>query len=92
MIDWFSTQITEPPLTKSITMDQLEDNIKTAAMSYYNITSFPCHTQDVERISRVVTEASKTSCGPEKRDSHIRAKLVSRQLMPVFETKHDYAL
>ena len=50
-------------------------------------TIFPCHTQNVERMVKIVTEVSFTACLEEARDGIIRAKLRSRKDIPRIETK-----
>ena len=56
-----------------------------------NVQRFPCHTQVVERLIKLVTEASSSVCGEEARDGFIRAKLASRSRISKFETKSQYA-
>lgn len=46
MIDW-NTRITEPPLTKSMSINELKQNIEFKF-------SYPCHTQAVERSVKVI--------------------------------------
>lgn len=92
MIDWFSIRVTEPPLTKALSPVDIEENIKSAAMAEASIVQFPCHTQTVERMVREVTKASASVCGMKRRDGFIRARLLSRKNMPVFNTKQDYVL
>jgi len=92
LIDWTSTNVTEPPLTKYLSHDELEDNIMTAKMAGEEITAFPSHTQAVERHVRVVTEAAKAVYGAENRDGYIKAKLKSRKEMPKFNSKKDHPL
>lgn len=92
MIDWSSITLTEPPLTTTITSEEIEENIKIAAEARMSIKEFPCHTQAVERMVKEVTQASESVCGMEQRDGFIRARLLSRMNMPKFNTKHDYVL
>jgi len=89
MIDWSKTPITEPPLLKHLTDEELDVNIRTAAQLTENI-SFPCHTQAVERLIRLVSEASEKVFGHEARENYVRAKLQSREEKPEFETKRQY--
>lgn len=92
LIDWTSPTATEPPLTKYLSQEELEENIKAGKMAGEEITAFPSHTQAVERHVRVVTEASKAVYGADSRVGYIRAKLQSRQEMPKFNSKKDYPL
>ena len=40
----------------------------------WNIENFPCHTQAVERCIKLVTEASQSVCGENRRDGFIRSR------------------
>lgn len=51
----------------------------------------PCHAQSCERCVKEVTIASSSVFGLERRDGWIRAKISSRSLMPLNETKGDLA-
>ncbi|ESO12755.1 hypothetical protein HELRODRAFT_159338 [Helobdella robusta] len=91
MIDWHATEITEPPLTKDITTEALEQMI----MDIPNNIEFlklPCHTQAVERMIKLVTEASLSVCGEKARDGFIRTKLASQNDIPKFETKKHFII
>jgi len=90
VITWNASTITEPPLTRSLTIAEIEHKIRTASFPDDGITSFPCHTQAVERMVRVVTEAAAEVCGMENRESSIRAKVASRKKMARFATKRDF--
>lgn len=84
---------TEPPITMPLTEVQLQeivDDPEHSAISY--IKDYPCHTQAVERAVKMVTEASVTVCGYERRDGTIKSKLESRSIMPKFDTKNDFPL
>ncbi|CAH1100856.1 unnamed protein product [Psylliodes chrysocephalus] len=48
MIDWHSTTITEPPLTKCISNKELKEMILDVSTEI-QILKYPCHTQAVER-------------------------------------------
>lgn len=66
MIEW-QDDITEPPLTKEISESHIAELIKSQE-AYQGITDIPCHTQAVERLIKLVTEASEKVCGEERRD------------------------
>ena len=55
-----------------------------------DFVDFPCHTQSVERMVKVVTEASSSCIGKRKRDGAMRAKLKSRSVMPEFDHKSNW--
>ena len=86
MITW-PRRLTEPPMTRTISDQQVEENIGNAATLS---TTLPCHSQAVERMVKLTSEAASKKCGQEARDVYIRAKLKSRERMPRFETKKQY--
>lgn len=49
--------------------------------------NFPCHTQTVERLVKVITDASSKVCGDIARDGYIRTKLEARKNLPYFDNK-----
>lgn len=90
MINWQKTEVTEPPVTRTIPDAQINEFIKTGDQPEGLIPLFPCHTQAVERLIKLVTDASASVSGREKRDGFIRSRLHSRTKIPRFETKKDY--
>lgn len=92
MIDWKNSKITEPPITKNLSLNDLKATIKNPKIIKDICRNFPCHTQAVERSVKVVTEASAAVCGSIKRDAWIKTTLKSRQSMPSFNTKNDYKI
>ena len=89
MINWQSVTVTEPPLTRDIPETELRKNIENKARLEFK--KFPCHTQCVERMIKLVTESSKKVSGVENRDGFVKSKLASYKRMAKFETKKDYA-
>lgn len=90
LINWQDHQITEPPLTLNISNEFLENIVENGLSTHHNIKDFPCHTQAVERCIKLVTDASSSVCGENKRDGFIRARLLSRQKMTSFNTKKQF--
>lgn len=90
MIDWSTVSVTEPPITMSISNDDLRDFIREPTTPVVTFDRYPCHTQAVERCIKVVTEASQSVCGENRRDGFIRTRPESRAKMPIFETKRDF--
>ena len=88
MINWQEEFITEPPLTRNMSVDDIDDNIRNKAV--FQAPAFPCHTQAVERCVKLVTEASNSVYGKEKRDGFIRTRIAARKKMPIFETKSQF--
>ena len=88
LINWQKSVVTEPPLTKMFSNDQIDDFIK--EQHILEIPKFPCHTQAVERCIKLVTDASLAVCGEHKRDGYIRSIIESRKEIPLFNTKKDF--
>lgn len=99
LISWQKVNITEPPLTKGLTDDQIRHCIQciseTGEMGsdwFVDFPKFPCHTQAVERMVKLVTEASAAVIGEEARDGFIKARIESHKMMPAFETKKNFKI
>ena len=90
IIDWQDTNFTEPPATRAISDEELENCIKTGKM--FETDELPCHTQSVERCIKLVTEASAAVCDYEKRDGFIRARIRSRKSTPNIDSKANFNL
>lgn len=94
LIDWQTSVITEPPLTKNMAeedifnLKNIEGGLSTVKPEY---AKFPCHTQAVERCVKLVTEASLAVCDSSSRDGFIRARIESRKSMPSFNTKREFS-
>ena len=87
LFNWDITVITEPPLIRNITDNELKDIYDTPL----SLPRYMCHNQPVERSVKVVTEASNSVCGEENRDGFIRQRLKSRRLMPCTNSKQDFS-
>lgn len=72
--------VTEPPLTKSLTEEELWDIALNNNRPSF--ASIPCHTQAVERGVKLVTEAASKVCGENNREGYIHSGLESRRLLP----------
>ena len=88
IINWQDTKITEPPLTKQMTNEEIDININRKEKILFNL--YPCHTQSVERMIKEVTEASTKVYGPEAGLGFIMSRLESRRKIPSFESKANY--
>ena len=88
LFNWDITVITEPPLIRNITDNELKDIYDTPL----SLPRYMCHNQPVERSVKVVTEASNSVCGEENRDGFIRQRLKSRRLMPCTNSKQDFSI
>ena len=85
MVNLNSQDVTKPPVTKRMSVESIEQ-FRTKPLRL----DHPCHNQSVERHVKLVSEASQTVAGFEKRDGLIRMKIKSRKLMKVFNTKKDF--
>ena len=65
VIDWSSTEVTEPPLTRDISDAEIEQFVASGAseVKIIDFPRFPCHTQSIERCVKLVTETSAVVCG-----------------------------
>ena len=87
LINMDEEKVTEPILTTHLTKKELM-KFREVPMS---VARFPSHTQSVERCIKLVTTASASVCGHDARDGYIRAGAASRQLLPKWESKKDWA-
>ncbi|GBN84829.1 hypothetical protein AVEN_69258-1, partial [Araneus ventricosus] len=91
LIDWQACNVTPPAVLRHISYHELlkmiQDDVPVDGCEFIK---FPSHTQSVERIVKLITEASRKRVGPQNRDGFIRATLESRKQMSQFEFKKDY--
>lgn len=94
LIDWTSTSIHEPAITRGLPESVLFEISKTGFLppQYKNMLSFPCHSQAVERHVKLVTEAASNVAGVERQTGYIRSKINSRNKMSQFDSKKDFVL
>ena len=85
LIDWKVEEVTEPPLTCSLTTMELQPLIASPIV----VPAWPSHTQSVERLVKRVTEASAHVFSHERRDGFIRSQEASSELMPRNRSKQD---
>ena len=85
MIDWDREQSTEPPLTMGLS----DTDILNIIESPLHLPHYPCHTQHVERVVPLVTEAALHKVGYASRHMWIASTLESREICPQFTTKSD---
>ena len=90
LIDFDNCRVTEPPILSSIEADELKSLVFENQNKLKESLKLPCHTQAVERMVKIVTEASSRVHSFEARDSFIRARLAARKKLPKFSTKKDY--
>lgn len=90
LIDWSKCKLSSPPIMNNVSTESLEQLINTDVLPEFELMKFPCHTQSVERIVKLVTESCTKVCGEENRDGFIRATLLSRSAMPSFNFKSQF--
>jgi len=91
MIDWTSVSITSPPVLRNISNEKLVAKLSDQKCSpEWEFNKFPCHTVAVERMVKLVTEASAKVYGQDSRDRYIRSTLQSRAALPKFDNKAQY--
>src|SRR6218665_2117907 len=64
LINWSSDKRADPPIFRSFQSTQLEENIHTSDI--LQLKSFSCHTQAVERVIKLKTEAYAAVCQPQR--------------------------
>ena len=91
MIDWQKCQLEEPPSTRKLSSELIKDII-ISKKELLSLTHFVNHTQAVERVIKIVTDASSAVVGEDKRDGLIRARLKGKKLLPKFKSKKDFVI
>ena len=86
LIDWETSQLSEPPFTLTMTNEQLT-SLKDSPLE---VPAYPCHTQAVERAIRLVTEASSSVIGHEAREGFIRQRILARKGLKGHASKKDF--
>jgi len=86
LISWEDTTLYEPIFTTRMPLKALKSFQESPLM----LENFPVHTQSVERAVKLVSEACQQVCGRQSRDGFIRARMLSRQLLPVPESKTQF--
>ncbi|GBN12962.1 hypothetical protein AVEN_273322-1 [Araneus ventricosus] len=91
LIDCQACNVTPPTVLRYISSHKLLKMIQDdVPMDGWNFIKFLSHTQAVERIVKLLNEASRQRVEPRNRDGFIRATLESRKQMSQFESKKDY--
>ena len=83
--DWSNP--TEPNITAPIASSKLWEYLDEPL----KLPNIPCHAQSCERCVKEVTIASDAVFGEARRDGFIRARISSRALVPLNESKKDLA-
>ena len=83
LISW-SKDIHEPIFTTSLTKHEVMGLVEEPLP----VPLYSVHTQSVERVVKLVTEAASSVVGYEARDGFIRARMEHLSSLPKFNTKH----
>ncbi|GBL78089.1 hypothetical protein AVEN_181726-1, partial [Araneus ventricosus] len=94
MILWEATDvsITVRPVLRNVSNEELIDNssLLDNTVLEWSFSTFPCHTVEIERTVKLVTEAAFRVCVCDARDGVIRSTLLSRQALPKFQSKSQF--
>lgn len=85
MIVWKVEEAHEPVFTCKFNTEEL----KTLVEKPFDVPKLSVTTVSTENTVKLVTEASSAVVGQERRDGYVRARVHSREEMPVFRTKKD---
>ena len=87
MVDLNVSDIFEPPATNQFSYEEINKlRLRPLKLNH------PCHNQTVEQHVKLVTEASASTTGHERRDGMIRQRIQSRRLMKSFKTKKQFTV
>ena len=82
-IDWGKAKVWEPRILEALTLEQIEAALQTPL----NFPKYPCHSQTVERMVKLVTEVSSSVFGEERQQDKIVSVLASRKSRKAYDTK-----
>lgn len=96
LIDYDKAEHTNPPILIDFPFTRADiDELSSKRILEHefakHLKNLPCHTQAVERSVKLVAEASQRVCGQEARNGMILNTLHSRNSMPKFDSKKDFA-
>ena len=86
MIEWKTAQMTEPPLLKDLSGDEIKLNLEKPFS-----LDVPGNTQFVERRIKVITQKGCRAASPTLRDGITGATITSQKAMPRCKAKKDYS-
>ena len=86
IIDFDKLKIYEPRILKKLSSEDIES----ALQNPLDFPSYPCHSQTVERMVKLVTEVSCEVYGEKKQQEKAIAVLASRKKRKAYDTKKDY--
>ena len=86
IIDLERVKIWEPKIISKLSLEKVE----AACESPISFPKYPCHSQTVERMVKLVTEVSGEVYGEKKQREKAVAVLASRRSRKAYESKKDY--
>ena len=86
MIDWKKIIVWEPRMLEALTLEQIESSLHTPI----SFPKYPCHSQTVERMVKLVTEVATSVFGEERQQGKVLTVLASRKSRKAYDTKKDY--
>ena len=86
IIDLKKVKIWEPRILKKLSKEEVESAVDTPVC----FPKYPCHSQTVERMVKLVTEVSSEVYGEKKQQEKAVAVLASRKSRKAYDTKKDY--
>ncbi|GBN06576.1 hypothetical protein AVEN_62671-1 [Araneus ventricosus] len=90
LFNWKRVGCSEPPLLMNVPFKEIVAMVKVRKKEEWS--KYPCHTEAVERCIRLMSEASESVYGEEKRHGFILNRKQSRSLIKQYNTKKDYNL
>ncbi|GBM67965.1 hypothetical protein AVEN_150013-1 [Araneus ventricosus] len=81
-MNWKQCEVIEPPFTRHLSDEDLSACIEESSPLLAPICNHPCHTQEMKRIMKTVTEASSKISGSSASDGSVRVRFVDRKSMP----------
>ena len=90
LIDWTDSITTAPPLLRNLSNQTLKSLAENPVDCETELVAIPCHSQAVERLVKLVSEASFSISDANQRDGMVKATLRSRSAMSAFNTKSEF--
>ena len=88
IISWDKITVWEPRILKKLSSDQID----AAVQNPIHFPKYPCHSQTVERMVKLVTECSSSVYGEKNQRGKIVAVLASRKSRKAYDTKKNYVV
>ena len=83
IIYWDKISVTEPPATRYMALEKLQEFVNVFQIGDESLFDFPNHIQAVERLVKLVTQTDAI-CEENELDMHVRTVLHTRDKHPLF--------